>query len=116
MITARSMRPIKEFLKASVQKYQEEIDRIVASTRMDRDTREEVTRWRDNFISRSARITKSATNRLHSIGPPVFYCDAPPPQCVERPFPRADCFMGEHPGFSITYAPPPEEIRNSSLE
>lgn len=88
MITGRHLKPLKDFVKASVERYKEEVSRIVDHTRMDRETRQEVLRWRENFEARGARVTKSVTNRLNSIRPPVFDCEAPPPQCVERTFPR----------------------------
>jgi hypothetical protein len=87
-ITSRSFRQIREFARDSVGRYEEELIQILAHSRMDRETRDDVQRWRNLFSIRSARVTKSLFNRLQRIGPPVFYCESPPPQCEVKPFPR----------------------------
>ena len=88
MITGRYLRPIREFARASVARYEEEILHVIDHANMDIETRANVQRWRNLFTLRSARVTKSLFNRLQRIGAPVFYCDSPPPQCDVKPFPR----------------------------
>lgn len=88
VITSRDLKPIRDHFKSAVKRYNDVADRVVGRMRGYSDDQERARRWRRDFRERGERFLNMITRRLRRIGPPVFYCAAPPPQCEVIPFPQ----------------------------
>ena len=88
VITSRDLKPIRDHFKSAVSRYNQIADGVVDRLRGDSLEHERARRWRRDFRARGERFLNMITRRLRRIGPPVFYCPAPPPQCQEIPFPQ----------------------------
>lgn len=87
VITSRDLKPIRDHFKSAVARYNQAAGRIVDKMRGDSREYENVRRWYRDFRARGERFLNMITRRMRRIGPPVFYCPVPPPQCEEIPFP-----------------------------
>jgi hypothetical protein len=88
VITARNLKPIRDFFKSVVHRYNDKADELLAHQRGDEFARARARRWRYDFRERSDRLLTSVTRRLRRILPPVFFCGEPPPQCRIKTFPH----------------------------
>jgi len=88
VITARDLKPIRDHFKSAVNRYNQAADRVLDRMRGYSEERESARRWHRDFRHRGDKFMKMITQRLRRIGPPVFYCAVPPPQCEVIPFPQ----------------------------
>jgi hypothetical protein len=88
VITSRDLKPIRDHFKSAVNRYNQAAEKVVDRMRGHSADQENARRWHRDFSHRGERFLKMITQRLRRIGPPVFYCGVPPPQCEVIPFPQ----------------------------
>jgi len=88
VITSRDLKPIRDHFRSTVNRYNQVADHLVGRMRDYSEEHERARRWRRDFRQRGERFLNMITRRLRRIGPPVFYCAEPPPQCEVLPFPQ----------------------------